>query len=251
MSKRKNCGMQLSTTTSGSGPRHVGLVHGLGASGPTWQPLVDLMLTTGDFTVTTLDLRGHGSSDRSTSYTIDALADDVVENLPVGLHSIVGHSLGGAVVARAVSRLSPGRAIYLDPGFRLALPTTGFRGRVFWLAPTLSLVLAQVGQARASKKVQAGYSPEVLALLKNAQSQFDKAAAIDIFRDVAFHPLKVERPDTPSTVVLSDDSPAVVPEATARALISHGWDVRRLRDIHHDMQLEDPERVFDTLRDIL
>jgi pimeloyl-ACP methyl ester carboxylesterase len=251
MSKRENRSMHLSASTSGSGPRHVGLVHGLGASGDTWQPLVDRMLATGDFTVTTLDLRGHGTSDRAKTYTIDALADDVVENLPQGLHSVIGHSLGGAVVERAVARLAPTRAIYLDPGFHLALPTTGIRGRLFWLTPTLSLVIAQVGQARQGKKVQAGYSPEVLALLKKAQSQFDKSAAIAIFRDVAFHPLRVGRPAVPSTVVLSDDSPAVVPEATARALISHGWDVRRLRGIHHDMQLEDAERVFEEIRDIL
>jgi pimeloyl-ACP methyl ester carboxylesterase len=243
--------MLLSTQTSGSGARHVGLVHGLGANGATWQPLVDRMLATGNYTVTTLDLRGHGISARGKPYSLDVLADDVVESLPRGLHSVVGHSLGGSVLVRAVTRLAPGRAIYLDPGFHLALPTTGLRGRLFWLAPTVSLVIAQTGQARESKKVQALYSPQVLALLKKAQSQFDKSAAIDIFRDVAFHPLRVERPGIPSTVVLSDDSPAVVPEATARALISNGWDVRRLRDIHHDMQLEDPARVFDTLADVL
>jgi pimeloyl-ACP methyl ester carboxylesterase len=243
--------MQLSATTSGSGPRHVGLIHGLGGSGDTWKPLVDRMLATGEFTVTTLDLRGHGTSARSKSYSIDALADDVVENLPTGLHSVVGHSLGGAVVARAVARLAPARAIYLDPGFRLALPTTGVRGRLFWLAPTISLVVASAGRARQGKKIQAGYSPEARALIAKAQSQFDKSAAVDIFRDVAFHPLKVERPSIPSTVVLSDDSPAVVPEATVRALISHGWDVRRLSDIHHDMQVEDPDRVLIAIRDVL
>jgi pimeloyl-ACP methyl ester carboxylesterase len=243
--------MLLSASTSGSGPLHVGLVHGLGANGATWQPLIDEMLATGNYTVTTLDLRGHGSSPRGKPYSIDGLANDVVDTLPTGLHSVVGHSLGGSVLVRAVDRLSPGRAIYLDPGFHLTLPTTGLRGRMFWLAPTLNLVIAQVGQARVTRKVQASYSRESLALLAKAKSQFDSSAAVDIFRDVAFHPIKAERPGIPSTVVLSEDSPAVVPEATARALISHGWDVRRLPDIHHDLQLEDPARVFATISDVL
>ena len=243
--------MFLSTTTSGSGARHVALVHGLGANGETWQPLVDRMLATGDYTITTVDLRGHGTSARAKPYSIDALADDLVESLPRGLHSVVGHSLGGAVVAQAITRLAPSRAVYLDPGFHLALPTSGLRGRLFWLVPALSLVVAQVGQAREGAKIRALYSPEVRKLIDRANKQFDRSAAIDIFRDVAFHPLRVARPEVPSTVVLSDDSPAVVPDNLADALGSHDWDVRRLPGIHHDMHLEDPERVFNAISDVL
>lgn len=65
------------------------------------------MLATGRYTVTAVDLRGHGRSDRASSYTRGELADDVVESLPQGLHSVVGHSLGGAVLVRAVERLRP------------------------------------------------------------------------------------------------------------------------------------------------
>lgn len=124
--------MRLHSRTTGSGEHHVGLIHGLGASSATWQPLIERMLATGRFTVTTLDLRGHGESDRASSYSLDELAGDVVDALPQGLHSVVGHSLGGAVLVRAVARLKPEHAIYLDPGFGLTLPTRGFAGRAFW-----------------------------------------------------------------------------------------------------------------------
>ena len=142
--------MHLHSTTTGTGDTHVGLIHGLGADGTTWQPLIDLMLATGRYTVTTVDLRGHGRSDRASSYTLGELADDVVESLPQGLHSVVGHSLGGAVLVRAVERLRPAHAIYLDPGFGLALPTTGLAGRAFWAVPALTLGVVGARQARRS-----------------------------------------------------------------------------------------------------
>jgi pimeloyl-ACP methyl ester carboxylesterase len=243
--------MQLSTYTSGSGPRRVGLVHGLAASAATWQPFADRLLATGNYTVVTVDLRGHGTSPRSASYAVDALADDLVESLPSGLDSVVGHSLGGSVLARAVDRLAPGRAIYLDPGFHLALPTTGVKGKLFWAAPLLTLGVAQLPQARKQKVVKAGYPQGVRDLLDHAQAQFDRTMALGIFRDVAFHPIPAEPPAIPSTIVLSDDSPAVLPEAVVPAYQTAGWDVRRISGIHHDMQLENPDRVFAAIRDVL
>jgi len=251
--------MKLSTYTFGSGPRHVGLVHGLGGNADTWTPFVDRMLASGDYTVTTLDLRGHGTSGRAHArtanaadfYRVDELANDVAETLPRNLDSVVGHSLGGAVLARAVDRLAPKHAIYLDPGFFLALPTTGIAGRLFWLAPLLSLGVASVKQSRAGAKVSARYPAEVRESLSRAQAQFDKRMALGVFRDVAFHPVPALAPSIPSTIVLSDDSPAVIRENEVASYTSTGWDVRRLPGIHHDMQIEDPERVFELIRDVL
>jgi pimeloyl-ACP methyl ester carboxylesterase len=243
--------MKLSTFTTGSGSRHVGLVHGLGGNADTWTPFVDRLLASGDYTVTTLDLRGHGTSPRASSYSLGEIADDVVENLPAGLHSVVGHSLGGAVLARAIDRLAPGHAIYLDPGFHLALPTTGVGGRLFWLAPLLSLGVAQIKQSREGAKVQALYTPEAKASVKQAQEQFDKSMALGIFREVAFNPVPAVSPVIPSTIILSDDSPAVIRTPEVTRYENSGWDVRRLPGIHHDMQIENAERVFEAIRDVL
>ena len=237
--------MHLVTSTAGSGPTHVAFVHGLGGDGSTWAPLLDLMLGTGRFTTTTLDLRGHGDSPRADSYTLDELADDVVENIPAGLDAVVGHSLGGSVLLRAVARLAPARAVYLDPGFRLSLPTSGIAGRLFWAAPTLTLGAAQLLQARSSAKARAAYPPEVRAAVDRAHEHFDKSMAVGVFRDVAHHPITDLTPAVPSTVVLSDDSAAVLPDALAADLERHGWDVRRIAGVHHDMQVEDPARTFE------
>ena len=243
--------MRLAMVTTGSGPIKVGLVHGLGASGATWKPLIDRMRSDGRYTVIAVDLRGHGNSDRAASYKLDDFADDVAENLPDGLHSIIGHSLGGPVLVRAVERLAPARAIYLDPGFQLALPTTGVTGRLFWLVPPVSLGLAQMIQARRSGKAEALTEPSIRTLLEQSHGQFDKSMAIGVFRDVAFHPLAPSAPAVPSTIVLSDDSPAVISNDLAGALEKLGWDVRRLPGLHHDMHLENADRTFETIHDLL
>lgn len=243
--------MRLHSTSSGSGDLHVGLIHGLGASSATWQPLIDRMLATGRYTVTALDLRGHGESERAASYTLSELAADVADALPGGLHSVVGHSLGGAVLVRAVGRLQPDHAIYLDPGFGLTLPISGLKGRVFWAVPPLSLGVMGLLQARRSAPQRAALDPSIRDLMTRSQQQFDGKMATRVFREVAFGPIAIAPPEVPSTIVLSDESPAVLPDAMAAGLESEGWQIRRLAGIHHDMHLEDPDRTFEAVADVL
>lgn len=243
--------MKLASSSYGSGSTRVGLVHGLGADGATWKPFVDLLVADGRFTVVTVDLRGHGESPRSDSYALGDLADDVAESLPAGLDCVFGHSLGGAVLVRAVERLQPGRAVYLDPGFSLALPTSGIGGRLFWLLPQVTLGVAGLAQARRSAAKLATLPAETRALLDDARGRFDTSMAIGVFRDVAFHPVAVEPPRVPSTIVLSDDAPAVLPARVAEALEREGWDVRHLAGVGHDMHLEAPDRVLAAIVDLL
>ncbi|MFD3444454.1 alpha/beta fold hydrolase [Microbacteriaceae bacterium 4G12] len=243
--------MQLNRTTTGDGERHIGFVHGLGADSASWQPLVDLLIATGSYTVTTVDLRGHGRSDRAPSYRLEDFADDLVASLPPGLHAVVGHSLGGSVLVRAVTRLRPERVVYLDPGFGLALPTAGIAGRLFWAAPALTLGIAGARQARRSARQRAAYAPSIRAAMGEARDRFDARMAIGVFRDVAFSPVPIGPPVVPSTIVLSDDSPSVLPDAMAAGLEREGWRIRRLPGVHHDMHLESPVRTFAMIEDLL
>jgi pimeloyl-ACP methyl ester carboxylesterase len=242
--------MRLATTTHGDGARQVALVHGLGADGALWRGLTDRLVAAGGVTVTTVDLRGHGASDRAGDYGIAAFADDLVETLPAGLDLVVGHSLGGTVLERAVARLAPAHALYLDPGFRLALPTDGLRGRLFWAAAPVSVVLTAHAQKWRSRG-RGQLAAEDAVLRKAATARFDKGMAIGVFREVAHHPAAVAAPAVPSRVVLSDDSPAVLPDATAARLAALGWEVCRLTGVGHDFWLQDPDRTWAEVRDVL
>ena len=241
--------MKLATKTYGDGPRHIGLVHGLGGDGALWRGLTERLVALGDTRVTTVDLRGHGESARTRPYSIAAFADDVAESLPQGLDVIAGHSLGGAVLERAVARLNPGSAIYFDPGFALPLPTTGWRARLFWATAPVGLTVAALAQKRKAKG-RPPLSAEDAALTEQARSQFDSSMAVSVFRDIAFHPAPVAAPAVPSTLVLSDDSPAVVPDVIVGQLENLGWGVRRIPAIGHDFWLEDADKTFAATRDL-
>lgn len=75
--------------------------------------------------------------------------------------------------------------------------------------------------------------------------------AIDVFRDVAFHPVSIAAPVVPSSLVLSDESRSVLSEAMTEGLAREGWTVRRIAGVRHDMHLEDPAHTFEALRDLL
>ena len=240
--------MKLQTLTRGDGPQRLALVHGLGNDGEIWNDLVEIALETGRFTITTVDLRGHGRSPRADRYTVTAFADDLVASLPTGLDAVVSHSLGGAVVARAVARLRPKQAVYLDPGFRLALPTDGVGG---WLVRRvrLSLLLFTAVQSRGIRAPALTASGQ--ALEAAARARWDRRMALGVLQDVGLQPVEVGPPVVPSTVVLSGDARYVVPDPLPEQLAAAGWGIRRLDDLGHALFLEDPERVWTVLDDLL
>lgn len=94
------------------------LLHGLGETSANWDEISSVLAA--DHAVYALDLRGHGNSDRTGSYGLVAMRDDVIGFLesrqlsPVGL---VGHSMGG-VVAYLVAQERPNaisRLVLEDP----------------------------------------------------------------------------------------------------------------------------------------
>lgn len=74
------------------------LLHALGKQRGSWDLVADRFAES--FQVFTLDLRGHGDSDRSGSYSFEAMCDDVAGLLDhLGLQStvLIGHSMGGVI----------------------------------------------------------------------------------------------------------------------------------------------------------
>jgi 3-oxoadipate enol-lactonase len=92
----------------GRGGPPVVLLHALGETGRTWEPVRQAFAGRPTYAV---DLRGHGDSDRPGDYSVLLMRDDVVGLLDaLGLDrvSVVAHSLG-AMVACLVAEAVPDR----------------------------------------------------------------------------------------------------------------------------------------------
>jgi pimeloyl-ACP methyl ester carboxylesterase len=101
------------TTYPGNGPALL-LVHGIGSSGAGWVPVIDDLAA--EFTLITLDLRGHGESDKPPhGYLYEDYIRDI-DGLLAALHIdrplIIGHSLGGILTLWWAAR-HPDRAAAL------------------------------------------------------------------------------------------------------------------------------------------
>lgn len=88
---------------SGAGPTVV-LVHGTAAHAGWWHHVVPWLVDT--FDVLAVDLSGHGDSGSRDRYSLEGWArevEGVVDRLAVGPVHLVGHSIGGLVVAEVAS----------------------------------------------------------------------------------------------------------------------------------------------------
>jgi pimeloyl-ACP methyl ester carboxylesterase len=113
------------------------LLHGGGADGSTWDPVLPALAAR--HRVHAVDLRGHGASDRAERYSFELMRDDVIrflDALDLRGVTLVGHSMGG-VAAYLAARRSPERVARLvlvetpppDPmGF--AVPDHEIRGPI-------------------------------------------------------------------------------------------------------------------------
>lgn len=236
--------MRLHVEQVGNGPVRIALLHGFLGAGFEWHELVQ---AAGDgFTFLLVDLAGHGRSPRADAYTLAGLAADVVESLPRGLDAVIGHSLGGRVLVDAVASLQPAKAIYLDPGFRLALPSGGPAAAILWRLPGLRALLTW-----AYDREDRAWGSDNVARLAEAHALWDRSMVLDVLRDCAEHPVQPAPPAVPSTIVLSDDARRVVPPALAIGLEREGWRIRRLAGIRHAMHLLDAQRTWSTIHDLL
>jgi 3-oxoadipate enol-lactonase len=99
--------MILHVDQHGEGDETVVLLHSLALDASVWQRVIPELSDRAR--VLAVDLRGHGRSGASTDFTVEDMADDVVEtlgSLGVARATVVGLSLGGCV-AQAVAFRHP------------------------------------------------------------------------------------------------------------------------------------------------
>ncbi len=107
-------GERIAYEVSGSGETTLVFVHGSSCDGRYWRNQLDAFAK--DYQVVNVDLAGHGHSSQGRSvYTMEAFAKDlqaVVEAEGVHKAVLIGHSMGGAVIAEA-ARLMPDTVVGL------------------------------------------------------------------------------------------------------------------------------------------
>lgn len=109
-------GTRLAWTRSGRAGPSVLLAHGITDSAATWDRVATGLAPSYD--VVRYDARGHGLSDRATSYPFELHASDLIglaRALRLDRPVLIGHSMGGAVATVAAAELGARALILEDP----------------------------------------------------------------------------------------------------------------------------------------
>ncbi len=220
--------MKLNVREWGSGDRVAVLIHGITSDSRSWWRFGPDLAARG-YHVLAPDLRGHGLSPRG-EYGAEAWAEDLLESVPVSPELALGHSLGGLVLALAVERLRPARAVYEDPA---------------WCVPA-----ERRKQTAGEFVAQKGWSREqvVSAYPRWPAGDVDaKLAALELWDpDTTNHgtaggwDFTPPKPAVPSLVQLADPSELVTP-AQAEHLRQNGFEVRVVPGAGHSIHRDDYE----------
>lgn len=221
--------MRLFVRDWGSGDRVAVLVHGITSDSNGWWR-VGAELAERGYHVLAPDLRGHGQSPRG-PYGAAEWAEDLLESVPAEPVLALGHSLGGVVLARAVERLRPGRAIYEDPAWRVSperqpVARRDFVAQKAWGREQIVAANPRWPAADVDAKLAAlaCWDPETATSFLDGQPwDFTPAA-----------------PVVPSLVQLADPSDLVPPERAER-LRTAGFEVRVVPGAGHSIHRDDYE----------
>jgi pimeloyl-ACP methyl ester carboxylesterase len=228
--------MRLSVRRWGDGDRTAILVHGASGTAGSMRPLGDELVARG-YRVFAPDLRGHGTSPRGGPYSLRALADDLVESLPVGADLVAGHSFGGKILPWAIGGLRPSRAMYLDPAW------------VAPLGPPGGVPLAKDDGTPMSVEDLRAVRPDAdEAVLRDSVARY-LATDWRMFHEPAVK-LRQHTPpppvaQVPSLVVRADPSELVTDELLGR-LLDGGYEVRTQPGAGHGLFQEDMATFLDT-----
>lgn len=209
--------MTLFTQTTGTGQRTALLIHGIMSDHRCWHRLGPMLVERG-YRVTTVDLAGHGRSDRARPYSPERWAREVVAAVrdEVGTPElVVGHSLGGLVASLVVEQLTPRRVVYIDPAF--STPTG-------WRRLLVGILLATFRTPTAAKVARGNprWSAEDVELEVDTIRLWDRKTVFGLAEASAA--AAPEHLVAPSLLVLADHS-LLVPEPLADRMRALGMTV--------------------------
>lgn len=234
------------------GPAHAApavLVHGINMSRDVWADVAGRLAA--DRRVVTLDLRGHGESDKNGPFDAASYADDVVavlDHLDILSAHAVGTSFGGAVVC-ALASSAPGRTASIAAvGSALAVEGIDIDGAV------AAIRAVGVRDFFAGFMPQTSFAPGVdQAILDRALEAAANGRTVDTVVEVSTAALTadnrslatgVKAPALVLTGELDMTCPVPAGEAMAQAL---GTEHVVLPGLGHVVSMEDPDGLAGVL----
>ena len=217
--------MKLHTREWGKGERVAVLLHGMmGESRCWWQ--VGPALAERGYRAIAVDLPGHGHSPRSHEATVELFATSLLQSVPANPALAIGHSMGGFILATAVDRLCPGRAVYIDMPFTTSAEVDGVALAAHYAAAKEQRTLENLRRQRA------WWSEQDIAVEVEAAKLWDVRTAVSL----SLGPAKDFTPTTmvPSLMILAEPSMYVSPEA-AEQLKALGFEVRSVAGAGHSV----------------
>lgn len=221
--------MQLFTREWGEGDRVAVLIHGIFSSSGNFRTVGPALAERG-YRVIAVDLPGHGQSPRAPEYSLELLADSVIESVPAAPELAIGHSLGGLTLSRAVERLRPQRAVYVDPAF--TAPSLSWWQRA--LAPMMIRRLLSSSTEKIAKGNPA-WDREDVDIEAADFARFDRRALSFLDGSGMSAPTSMV---VPSLLVLADGSQLVGAELADR-LRALGFEVRVVPGARHTVNRDD------------
>ncbi|WP_263166322.1 alpha/beta fold hydrolase [Streptomyces sp. SCSIO ZS0520] len=207
----------------GRGERVTVLVHGMTTDAGSWWRVGPELAERG-YRVLAPDLPGHGDSPRG-AYTLRAMGEALAASVPRGPELAIGHSLGGTVLAYAVDRLRPARAVYEDPP---------------WGAPPGPEVAAFLDSQRGWTRERLaafhpGWPEQAVREKHRGLSRWDPAT-VEVARE---YPGRRTAPPPGPSLVLAGDRQPMIDEALAGQLRTEGYEVRVVAGAGHNIHNDD------------
>lgn len=245
-------GVTLTTYQAGQG-RDLLLLHGLTSAALCWSPLVRDLVRAG-YRVTYADSRGHGLSERSGDYSLDAIAADAAALIQkVGLlkPTVIGHSMGGAQALRLVSDHPElvTSVIVEDPAIWEHAQTEAVIAATLipWRTALARCAVGSVAELSAQKqRASPHWSPEAAAHWATAQRQVDPNALSYCYTNIQsvwewLRPVQV-----PITVIHPRAGKGIIDDAMASALLAAMPLLRTavMADVEHNMHDDAPATFF-------
>lgn len=222
--------MELFSRIWGSGDRVALLLHGMASSSRTWHAVGPRLAARG-YRVIAVDLPGHGHSPHSPQASVETFVDAFLGTVPPRPALSVGHSMGGLILAAAVNRLQPARAVYVD--VRLAGPVYPVDRAELIAEFAADQAATTIDHLRTDRPL---WSEQDMLIEVEAAAQWDLETAAALWQSVRAHdftpPMIGGKPSTPSVLVHADPSTSVSREHLAD-LAALGLTVRGVAGAGH------------------